>query len=147
MKLSVRDIVSHQGRDYTVEGVLTYKLGGKTYPLGRMVDGKHVVYFEPLTDDLDDRVLMLHEVTDLQISAPPPDSVSYRGHSYLRRLSGTATVHITGKCPGRDDGACEIWRFRAAGDLFIQVEKWADKTVVLAGESIHKGMIDILPAT
>ncbi|MDZ4694124.1 MAG: DUF4178 domain-containing protein [Deltaproteobacteria bacterium] len=147
MKLSLRDIVSHQGRDYTVEGVLTYKLGGKTYPLGRIVDGNDVVYFEPLMDDLDDRVLMLREVTDLQIAPPPPDSVSYNGQSFVRRLSGTATVSITGKCPGRDAGACEVWRFRAAGDLFLQVEKWPDKVVALAGESIHKGMIDVLPAT
>jgi Domain of unknown function (DUF4178) len=147
MKLSLRDIVSHQGRDYTVEGVLSYKLGGKTYPLGRIVDGNDVVYFEPLMDALDDRVLMLREVTDLPVSAPPPDSVSYKGLSYVQRLSGTATVSVVGTCPGRAVGTCEIWRFRAAGDLFIQVEKWSDKVVVLAGESIHKGMIDVLPAT
>jgi len=96
---------------------------------------------------MDDRVLMLREVTDLPVSGTPPESISYKGQSYVQRLSGAATVSVLGQCPGRSAGNCQVWRFRAAGDLFIQVEKWSDKVVVLAGESIHKGMVDVLPAT
>jgi hypothetical protein len=145
MKLRVRDIVSHQGRDWVVEGLLSYKLAGKVYPLARLVDGDDVLYLEPLLDELDDRMLFLGEVRDLDTSTPPPSTIVYRGSSYLPRNSGSATVAVEGRVPGRAAGPCELWRYRAAGDLYLQVEKWPDRVVVLQGESVHKGMVDVLP--
>lgn len=148
MKLKPRDVVSHQGTDYVVEGVITYRLvgvDGKVYPLGRAVDGANVRFVEPLMDDLDDRMLFLEEIRDLDMATPPPSTISYRGKSYVPRFSGLATADVIGSVPGRAAGPCEIWRYRAAGDLFIQIEKWPDKVIVLAGESIHKSLIEILP--
>ena len=144
-KLKPRDIVSHLGRDYVVEGVLTYKLGGKTYLLARAVDGDVVLWIEPLMDDMDDRILILTEVRDLDIATPPPQSISYRGSAFVPRLSGQASVEIAGQVPGQSAGTREVWRYRAAGDVFLQIEARGDATVVLHGESVHKGMIDVLP--
>ena len=42
MKLRLRDILSYQGKDYVVEGLLTYRLGGKVYRLARVVDVNEV---------------------------------------------------------------------------------------------------------
>lgn len=145
MKLRPRDVVSTQGRDWIVEGVCTYKIGGKSYPLARAVEGGEVRFIEPLMDDLDDRILMLQEITDLHVSTPPPSSLSYKGRSYLPKLSGAGTCEITGAVAGRTAGPCEIWRYRAAGDLFLQIERWPDRVVTLAGESVHKNMVDVLP--
>lgn len=147
MKLHIRDIVSYQGRDWTVEGIVTYKVGGRTLPLARLVDGSEVAWLEPLLDDMDDRVLWFTEVDDLDTAAPPPPTISYRGKSYVPRFSGTATVAVDGRAAGRSNGSCELWRYRAAGDVFLQVERWPDRVVRLAGESIHKGMVDVLPGT
>jgi hypothetical protein len=147
MKLRLRDIVSYQGKDFVVEGLLSYKLGNKVYRLARVVDGNTVRWIEPLTDDADDRVLLLEDVKDLEMSTPPPATISYRGGSYVPRLSGQATVEVAGKVPDRFAGNCELWRYRAAGDLFIQIERWSDRVVVLHGESVHKSMIDVLPGT
>ncbi len=146
MKLRLRDIVCYQGKDFVTEGLLTYRLGGRVYRLARVVDGDTVRWVEPLTDDLDDRVLLLEEVTDVGVGAPPPSTISYQGRSYLPRLSGAATVEVAGRVPDRLAGTCEVWRFRAAGDLYLQVERWPDRTVILHGESVHKDMIDVLPA-
>jgi hypothetical protein len=146
MKLRLRDIVSYQGKDYVTEGLLTYRLGGKVLRLARVVDGATVRWVEPLADDSDDRLLILDEVTGLDISAPPPSSISYQGKTYLPKLSGQATVEVAGKIPDRLAGSCEVWRYRAAGDVFLQIERWSDRTVTLAGESVHKDMVDILPA-
>ena len=145
MKLRQQDIVSYQGQDFEVEGVVTYSLGGKAYPLARVVDGEDVRYCEPLMDDMDDRVLWLKEVDDLDTGAPPPPTIAYEGRSYVPRLSGTATVSIVGQVPGRAGTQVEMWRYRAAGDVFLQIEKWNDRVVILAGDSVHKGMIDVLP--
>jgi hypothetical protein len=146
MKLRLRDIVSYQGKDYVVEGLLTYRLGGKVLRLARVVDGATVRWVEPLVDDSDDRLLILDEVTGLDISTPPPSTISYQGKSYLPKLTGQATVEIGGKVPDRLAGACEVWRYRAAGDVFLQIERWSDRTVTLAGESVHKDMVDVLPS-
>ncbi len=145
MKLRLRDVISYEGKDYIVEGLLTYKLGGKVYRLARAVDGVDVRWIEPLTDDADDRILWFSDAKDLDMATPPPQTISYRGKSYLPRLSGQAQVAVEGKVPERFAGTCEVWRYRAAGDLFLQIEKWPDRTVTLTGEGVHKNMIDVLP--
>ncbi len=147
MKVQLRDIVSYQGRDFIVEAILTYKIGGRSLPLVRLVDGQQVAWMEPLLDDMDDRVLWLTEVSDLDTATPPPATIAYQGKSYVPRLSGAATVAVDGRAPGRSNGNCEVWRYRAAGDVFLQIERWPDRVVALAGESVHKGMIDVLPGS
>jgi hypothetical protein len=151
MKLRLRDVISYQGRDFVVEAILTYRLAGKSYPLARAVDGDqggndNVRWVEPLLSDLDDRFLFFKEVRDLSLGTPPPSTISYKGASYVPRLSGTATVEIEGNAPGRNPGPCELWRYRAAGDVFLQIEKWPNLTVALAGESVHKDMVEIYPS-
>ena len=74
--LKPRDVLSYLGRDYVIEGVVVYKVNGKTYPLARAVDGDVVLWVEPLMDDMDDRLLLLTEVRDLDIGTPPPASIS-----------------------------------------------------------------------
>jgi hypothetical protein len=145
MALKTRDVVSYLGRDYVVEGVVTYKLAGKSHPLARAVDGEAVLWVEPLMDDLDDRMLLLAEVDDLDIGTPPPQSISYRKNAFVPRWSGQATVEIQGQIPGQSSGPREVWRYRASGDLFLQIESRGGATVVLYGESVHKGMIEIMP--
>ena len=97
--------------------------------------------------DLDDRVLFFAEVKDLDCAAPPPPTIQYQGKSYLPRLSGPAKVDVVGTVPGRTAGPCEVWRYRAAGDEFLQIERWPDKVVILAGPSVHKNMVDVLPGS
>jgi hypothetical protein len=146
MKLRPRDIISYQGKDHVVEGILTYKLGGKTYRLARAVDGPAVLWVEPLMNDADDRLILFHEVKDLPVGTPPPSTISYKGQSYLPRHAGVATVDVDGVVSDREAGNCELWRYRGAGDIFLQIEAWPAGTVVLAGESVHKDMVEIYPA-
>jgi len=63
----------------------------------------------------------------------------------VQRLSGRATVEIAGRVPERTAGSVDVWRYRAAGDLFIQIEEGGGRVFMLAGESVHRGMIDVLP--
>ena len=145
MRINPKDVVSFAGRDYIVEGTVTYHLGGKSFLLARAVDGEMVFWIETLRDDADDRLLVLREVRDLEITVPPPDSISYHDLTYVQRLSGRATVEIAGRVPERAPGSIDVWRYRAAGDLFIQIEEGAGRVFMLAGESVHRGMIDVLP--
>jgi hypothetical protein len=146
MKLRPRDVFSYEGRDYVIEGVLNYKVAGKTYPLARAVDDATVLWIEPLLDANDDRILVFKEVRDLSVATPPPPTISYKGASYVPRLSGTAAVTVDGVLSDRPAGNVEVWRYRAAGDIFVQIEKWPNKVVYLAGESVNENMVSVLPA-
>jgi hypothetical protein len=146
MKLHLKDVVSYAGTDYLVEGLITYRVGRRKRVLARLVDGARVLWMEPLVGELDERVLFLKEVHDLDMTAPPPANIYYKGQTYLRVLAGQAQVATSGRTPGRISGTCEVWRYRAAGDTFIQIEAWPDGLVVLAGPSAHQGMLQILPA-
>jgi len=146
MQLHLKDVVSYAGTDYLVEGLISYRMGRRKRVLARLVDGEHVLWMEPLADELDERVLFLEEVRDLDMTTPPPANISYQGRIYLRVLAGQAEVATSGRTPGRVSGICEVWRYRAAGDTFIQIEAWPDGLVVLAGPSANQGMLQILPA-
>jgi len=144
-KIQTGNVLSYLGRDYVVEGLLTYKVAGKVYRLARAVDGDTVLWVEPLTDELDDRVLLMTEVSDLDIATPPPSTISYRQAAFVPRWSGAATVEAVGNVGDRAAGTRDVWRYRAAGDVFVQIEAASPKPLVLYGESAHKGMIELLP--
>ncbi|HEX3697077.1 MAG TPA: DUF4178 domain-containing protein [Polyangia bacterium] len=145
MKIQVRDVVSYLGQDFVVEGVATWALNGHNYQLARAVDGDAVLWIEPVRDDGDDRLLILREVRDLAMSVPPPQTISYQNLTYVQRLTGLGQVQITGNLPGHSPGSHQLWRYRAAGDRYLQIEEDGGRTRALVGESVHKGMIDILP--
>ncbi len=149
MKLRLRDVISHQGNDHLVEGLLTYRLGATTLTLARTTSGDSVTWVEPLTDDMDDRILMFRQLApgdltvNLAASTPPPTTIVYKGQTYVPRLSGVGTVTAVGNVADRSAGECAVWRYRASGDVFLQIEKWPDRQVILAGASVHKAMVEV----
>jgi Domain of unknown function (DUF4178) len=145
MKIHVRDVVSFFGRDYLVEGIVGYHVNGKRFQLARAVDGDAVLWVEPLREDADDRLLVFKEVRDLEMAIPPPASILYGQGTYLQRLAGKATIEVAGSVPDRSAGTVQVWRYHAAGDLVLHIESGPSGTWTAAGESVHRGMIDILP--
>ncbi len=145
MKIHVRDVVSFFGRDYLVEGVVGYHVNGKRFQLARAVDGDAVLWVEPLRDDGDERLMVFKEIRDLEMAIPPPETILYNGATYLQRLTGKSTVEVSGTLPERGAGSVQLWRYHAAGDLSLHIESGPSGLWTAAGESVHRGMIDILP--
>jgi len=145
MKIQVNDAVSHAGRDYLVEGVVTYDSGAETWQLARAVDGGSVLWIEPAHGDADGRLLVLREIRDLEMSVPPPSAIAYHELTYVQRLATRVTVSVEGRVPDRTGGSVMLWRYRAAGDLYLQLEEGAGRVAMLAGESVHPSMIEVLP--
>src|SRR6185503_2011409 len=108
-------------------------------------DGDAVLWIEPLREESDDRLLVLRGIRDLEMSVPPPEAIAYHDLTYVQRLATRVTVAVTGQVPDRVSGSVMLWRYRAAGDLYLQIEEAPGRVAMLAGESVHKGMIDILP--
>lgn len=150
MRFQVRDAVSYAGRDYIVEGVVSYEAGGSSWQLARAVDGEAVLWIEPQREDqhngLSDRLLILREIRDLEMSVPPPAAIAYHDLTYVQKIATRVVVTLTGQVPERMSGSVMLWRYRAAGDLYLQIEEGAGRVSTLAGESVHHDMLEVLPA-
>jgi hypothetical protein len=146
--IQIQDVLSFSGRDYVVEGTVTYRVAGKVQLFARAVDGDVVAWFESPVDGEGrsaDRLLVLHEIRDLDLTVPPPESISYHRLTYVQRLNARATLETSGNVPERAEGPVQLWRHRAAGDLTLQIEEGGGRVFMMAGESVHRGMIEHLP--
>ena len=148
MPIHIRDVLSFSGRDYLVEGTVVYRLAGKSSLVARAVDGSAVAWVEYPADEAGaaaDRLLVFREVRDLDLAVPPPECIDYHRLSYVQRLAARATIEIDGVVPEHAAGALQVWRYRAAGDLYLQIEEGYGRLFMMAGESVPRGMIDHLP--
>jgi hypothetical protein len=147
LKLHLGDIVAYQAIDYRVEGIIDYVLGDRTLRFAAIAAASclGLRFIEPVV--VADRVLLLSEIENLDINSPPPATIYHHGESYLLKISGDATVDVVGKVDDRQSGPCRLWRFRAAGGQHLQIEQWPDRIRMLAGTTIHKGMLEVRPAT
>jgi hypothetical protein len=145
VNLHLHETIGYQGSSYRVEGILDFGLGDRVLRLGRLCAGDQARYLEMPGGDLLDRALLLAEIPALDITTPPPATIYHGGESFLLKLSGTAEVTVTGEVPGRVPGPCGLWRYRAAGGRFLQIEAWPDAVRMLEGASVHESMIEIRP--
>jgi len=116
--------------------------------MARAVDGETATWVEFPDEEAHppaQRLLVLHEVRDLDLAIPPPESIDYRQLSYVQRLTARAVIEIEGAVPDHTAGALQVWRYRAAGDRYLQIEEANGRVFMMAGESIPRGMIDHLP--
>jgi hypothetical protein len=146
--IHIRDVLSFSGRDYLVEGTVAYLLAAKRSLMARAVDGQTTVWVEfpdPEGAAAPDRLLVLREVRDLDLAMPPPESIDYHQLSYVRRLAARAVIEVDGVVPDHTTGAAQVWRYRAAGDRYLQIEEGNGGVFMMAGESVPRGMIDHLP--
>ncbi len=143
MKLNVNDRVGYQGIDYRVDDILTYALIDRSLRVARLVAAGEVRFLESPTRYADDRALVLAEIAGIDITTPPPATIYHRGESYLLKVTGVAKVTTA----GGDPRTCTLWRYRASGDQFLQIEQWPDHVRMLAGASVHLAMLEIRPAT
>ena len=139
MSIHIRDVLSFHGRDYLVEGTVLYRLGGKTSQLVRAVDGSTVVWVETP----DDGAVDLRTRADT--ASAPPECIDYHRQSYVQRLATRATIEIDGVVPEHTTGPLQVWRYRAAGDLYLQIEDGSGRVFMMAGEAVPRGIIEHLP--
>jgi hypothetical protein len=146
VNLHPHDIVDCQGTAFTVAGVLAFALPGRTLRLARLVSGADVRFLDlPAPTASSDRILLLAQIPPLDIEAPAPATLYHAGESFLVQLSGVAEVTLTGEVPGCSPGPCPLWRYRAAGDRYLQIEAWPTGARMLEGATLHRSMIEVRP--
>lgn len=150
MRLAMNDIVAFQGVDLRVDGIIVYVLGpgaeGARLQIARLIGAGQTRFLQMPTSEASHRVLMLSEIDNLDVSAPPPATIYHQRESYLLKLTGTADIVATGAA-SMLRGPCRLWRYRAAHDEYLQIEEWPDRIRTLAGPSVHVDMLEVRPAT
>jgi hypothetical protein len=155
--LRVDDVVQHDGRDWLVEGVITYDEDGHTWRAARAIDGGEVRWLlvgmerGPLLT-----VRLLTPAADVELTGYPPEAIERQGVTYKLAQRGNATATVQGNLddvPGSKGMApgtstrCRWWRYSAAGEKSLIVEQWGDHYRAMAGETLKPDDLDLLAAS
>jgi len=157
--LRVGDIIQRDGRDFLVEGVLSYDEDGHRWSAGRMVDGRDVLWLVAGMERLGskDSIRLLTADEEMDITGYPPEMLVKDDVRYNLDKRGTASAKFSGdlgKMPGkRGDPSldtverCRWWRYEGAGDDTLIVEQWSGEYRALRGKRISRELIDMIPGS
>lgn len=148
------DVLTMDGSDFIVDGVISYDEEGHRWSAGKVSDGgdaRWLVVGLERGGSLTAR--LLDEVTDMEISGMPPELLVTAETRYTLARRGTATAQISGQVGMRLRGEagtverCRWWLYETPGADTLLVEQWGDTFRVLRGQKLNPDLIDLLPGS
>lgn len=142
--LQIGDIVQYEGRDWVVEGRLTFDDSGYTWMEYMLQDADDLRW---LSVEEDDRVEVcwMSTVTDLEISRTPPQTITHNGITYRRTNQGTAKMKRIGTTLNKQSQICRYYDYNATNNQVLSVENWNDDLEVSVGQRINPRALTLLP--
>ncbi len=154
----VDDVLTIDGKDFIVEGLISYDEDGHRWSGARVVDGgevKWLVVGIERTGASSLRLLTQDEAT--QIAGYPPEVLVIGEVRYTLDKRGAATCTLSGELgplgalkKDRPDGHVERarwWLYAAPGDDTLLLEQWGADYRVLRGKKIGEGTIELIPGS
>jgi hypothetical protein len=145
--LPLLSTISYGGLDFQVLASLHYQLPNCVVMMYQLMGPAGMRYFEPELDKPGERALWLTEIPALEIDTPPPRIIDWQGRSYLQVWGGSALVRCEGDASPKTPLTVWLWRYRAAGDEYLQIEQNEANIRMFAGPSVHQSMIEARPVT
>ena len=156
--LRVDDVLTIDGRDFLVEGLINYDEDGHRWASARVVDGRDVNWLVigiERTGAGAMRLLVQDEAT--QISGYPPEVLVIGDVRYALDKRGAATCALHGDLgplgalkKDRPDGHVERarwWLYSAPGDDTLLLEQWGSDYRVLRGKKVGDGTMELIPGS
>lgn len=156
--LRVDDVLTIDGKDFVVEGLINYDEDGHRWIGARVVDGGEVQWLIvgiERTGAGSLRLLTQDEAT--QIAGYPPEVLVIGEVRYALDKRGAATCELSGELgplgalkKGRPDGHVERarwWLYSAPGDDTLLLEQWGSDYRVLRGKKVGEGTIELIPGS
>lgn len=156
--LRVNDVLTIEGKDFLVEGMVNYDEDGHRWTGARVVDGsdtKWLVSGIERTGSGAMRLLALDEAT--HISGYPPEVLVIGDVRFALDKRGAANCSLYGDLGGlgslkkdRPEGHVERarwWLYAAPGDDTLLLEQWGSDYRVLRGKKVSEGTIELFPAS
>ncbi|HEY0477836.1 MAG TPA: DUF4178 domain-containing protein [Kofleriaceae bacterium] len=156
--LRVDDVLTIDGKDFLVEGLIHYDEDGHRWLGARVVDGRDVKWLVIGIERAGTgamRLLVQDEAT--QISGYPPEVLVLGEVRYALDKRGAATCALHGDLGAlgalkkdRPDGHVERarwWLYSAPGDDTLLLEQWGGDYRVLVGNKVGDGTIELIPGS
>ena len=156
--LHVEDVLTIDGRDFLVEGLVKYDEDGHRWIGGRIVDDKDVRWLVvglERTGSSALRLMTQDETTS--ISGYPPEAIVIGEIRFALDKRGAATCSLHGDLGSlgalkkdRPDGHVERarwWLYTAPGDDTLLLEQWGSDYRVLRGKKIGESTIELIPGS
>ncbi|MEX0269263.1 DUF4178 domain-containing protein [Leptolyngbyaceae cyanobacterium UHCC 1019] len=142
--LQIGDIVQYLGKDWVVEGQLTFNDHGYTWMEYMLQDGDEVRW---LSVEEDDRleVCWVETITGLEISGTPPQQITYEGAVYKLRESGTARMTRAGTTLNKQAQQCRYYDYSSNHKQLLSVEDWDGDMEVSVAWQISPSSLTLLP--
>lgn len=154
----VDDVLTIDGRDFLVEGLIAYDEDGHRWASARVVDGRDVRWLVigiERTGAGAMRLLVQDDAT--QISGYPPEVLVIGDVRYTLDKRGAATCALHGDLgdlgalkKDRPEGHVERarwWLYAAPGDDTLLLEQWGADYRVLKGKKVGEGTIELIPGS
>ena len=156
--LKVDDVLTIDGKDFLVEGMINYDEDGHRWTGARIADGNDVKWLIVGIERAGTgatRLLAQDDAT--QISGYPPEVLVIGEVRYALDKRGAATCALHGDLGSlgalkkdRPDGHVERarwWLYTAPGDDTLLLEQWGSDYRVLRGKKVGEGTIELIPGS
>ena len=157
-ELRVDDVLTIDGKDFLVEGMINYDEDGHRWIGARVVDGSDVQWLVVGIERAGTGALrLLVQDESTQISGYPPEVLVIGDVRYTLDKRGAATCALHGDLGAlgalqkdRPEGHVERarwWLYSAPGDDTLLLEQWGADYRVLRGKKIGAGTIELIPGS
>jgi hypothetical protein len=156
--LRIDDVLTIDGTDFLVEGMIKYDEDGHRWTAARLVDGSDVRWLVVGIERAGAgsmRLLRQDEAT--QISGYPPEVLVVGEVRYALDKRGAATCALHGELgplgalkKGRPEGHVERtrwWLYTAPGDDALLLEQWGADYRVLRGKKVGDAALELIPGS
>lgn len=154
----VNDIVTMDGKDFLVEGLIEYDEDGHRWRAARVVDNKDVQWLVMGIERIGAGATRLMKQDDTTtITGYPPEAIVVGEVRYAHDKRGAATAKLQGDVgalgdlkkdrPGTHVERCRWWLYSAPGDDTLLVEQWGSDYRVLRGKKTVDGTIELMPGS
>ena len=154
------DIVSCDGVDHIVEGVIGYREEAHCWVAGRLSDGDDIRWLVVGLKRGDPAALyLLDEDGDIDTGGHPPEMIVVGQTRYRLDTRGTATAERRGntgigqvkatsgkRAPALSE-RCRWWLYETPGAATLVVEQWGEVYRALRGQKLTPTMVELLPGT
>jgi hypothetical protein len=156
--LRVDDVLTIDGNDFLVEGMINYDEDGHRWSGARVADGGDVRWLVVGIERAGTGSMRLLAQDDTtQISGYPPEVLVIGDVRYALDKRGAATCSLHGDLgplgalkKDRPDGHVERarwWLYSAPGDDTLLLEQWGSDYRVLRGKKVGEGTIELIPGS
>ncbi|MGK7945921.1 MAG: DUF4178 domain-containing protein, partial [Microcystaceae cyanobacterium] len=142
--LQLGDIVEYEGRDWVIEGRLTYTEDGATWLEYMLQDSSDIRWLSVEEDDTIE-VSFLEPNHTLNVADSPPKQLNFEGETYNLVGSGLADMTKEGTIMRRDTERCQYFDYQGSEGKVLSLEFWGGEIEVSIGEIINPGSLRLLP--